>query len=149
MRRGADLAIIVGSLAVVATLILVPLSLWLTVTGPDVPDNALLNRVLFRLSPATFGPVGLFIATRRRGNPVAWILIALGFAVAASAVAGDVASAASGPTVALLALANTVGYILLVALACTLVRSTRTDISRLRVATHRRAIAVWFGLQVS
>jgi hypothetical protein len=147
MRRGPDLAIVFGSLAVAATLILVPVSLWVTLTGPEIPGNTLINRVLFRLSPLTFGPVGLLIATRRRGNRIAWILIALGLAVAASAVAGDAANAAVGPPAGFLALANTVGYVMLVALASALVLIYPDG----RLPSRRwwpvgAAVALWFGL---
>ena len=149
MRRGPDLAIIAGWIAVAAILILVPLSLWRTVTGPEIPGNPLITRVLFRLSPLTFGPVGLLIATRRRGNPIAWILITLGLAVAASAVAGDAANAAVGPRAALLALASTVGFVMLVALVSALVLVYPTG----RLPSRRwrpvgAAVAVWFGLTV-
>ena len=148
MRRGPDLAIVTGWIAVAATLILVPLSLWLTVTGPADPGNPLVDRVLFRLSPLTFGPVGLLIATRRRGNPIAWILIALGLAVTASAVAGDAANADAGPlATGLLALANDVGFLVLVALVSALVLVYPTG----RLPSRRwrpvgAAVAVWFGL---
>lgn len=149
MRPRPHGALIVGSLAVGATLILVPLGLWLTVTGPDVAGNSLLNRVLFHLNPVTFGPVGLLIAARRPGNPIAWILIALGLAVAASAIAGDVANAAIGPSVAVLALASNAGFILLVALASALVLiypDGRLPSPRWRPVAA--AIALWSGLSV-
>jgi hypothetical protein len=121
MRRGLDLAMIGGALTVALTVILAAIGLWLTLTGPAMPGNPLLSRILLHVAPLTFGPVGLLIATRRHGNTVAWILIAIGFAVAASATAGDVAIAAVGPLAGLLALVNNVGFVLMVALAAALV----------------------------
>lgn len=117
MRRGPDLAIVIGCIAVAATLILVPVNIWLTVTGSADTGLALVDRVLFHLPPLTFGPVGLLIAIRRRGNPIAWILIALGLGVAASATAGEAAKGDVGPiAVWLLGVANSVGYVLYFAL---------------------------------
>jgi hypothetical protein len=122
MRRGPDLAIVIGYVAVAATLILVPVNIWLTVTRSADSGLALVDRVLFHLPPLTFGPVGLLIATRRRGNAIAWILIALGLGVAASATAGEAAKGDVGPiAVWLLGVANSVGYVLYVALVGTLV----------------------------
>jgi hypothetical protein len=92
-------------------------NIWLTATGWADTSLALVNRVLFLLQPLPYGPVGLLIATRRRGNRIAWILIALGLAVAASATAGQAAKADAGPiAVWLLGVANDVGYLLLIAL---------------------------------
>ncbi len=117
MRRVPDLPLVIACIAVAATLILVPVNIWLTVTGSADTGLALVDRVLFHLPPLTFGPVGLLIAIRRRGNPIAWILIALGLGVAASATAGEAAKASVGPIAMwLLGVANDVGYLLLVAL---------------------------------
>jgi hypothetical protein len=122
MRRGPDLAIVIGSIAVAAALMLVPINIWLTVTGSADTGLVLVDRVLFHLPPLTFGPVGLLIAIRRRGNPIAWILIALGFGVAASATAGEAARGDVGPIALwLLGVANSVGYVLYVALVGALV----------------------------
>jgi hypothetical protein len=121
MRRGVDLAMVVGWIAVAATLILVPVNIWLTVTGPDT-GGSLFDRVLYLLPPLTFGPVGLLIASRRRGNPIAWILIALGPAVAVAAAAGVAARGDVGPIAAwLLGVANNIGYVVYVALVGALV----------------------------
>jgi hypothetical protein len=117
MRRGPDLAIVIGYVAVAATLILVPVNIWLAASGSAYSGGALVDRVIFLLPPLTFGPVGLLIATRRRGNPIAWILIALGPAVALGATAGGVAKGEVGPIAAwLLGVANDLGYVLYVAL---------------------------------
>jgi hypothetical protein len=121
MRRGPDPALIAGSLGVAGTLVLVTLGLWLAITGPAIAGNPIVTRVLFHLAPLTFGPVGLLIATRRRGNTVAWILVAIGFFVAVTAAAGDVVHAAVGPLAAMLAQASNIGYLMLVSLVGALV----------------------------
>ena len=122
MRRGPDLAVVAGWIAVAATLILVPLSLWLTLTGPDDPGSSLFDRVLYRVLGLTLGPVGLLIATRRRGNRIGWILIALGLDVPASAVASNMANVAADPLAAtLLGTIGDTGWLVLVVLFCGLV----------------------------
>lgn len=120
MRR-PDLAIIAGSLAVAATLILVPVSLWLTLTGPAEAGNPLIDRVLYRLIGVTLGPVGLLIASRRRGNRVAWILIALGLDVSLSSVASDGSKVVADPLAAmLLGGVGDFGWVVLIVLTCAL-----------------------------
>jgi len=121
MKRGPDLAIIAGWIAVAATLILVPLSLWVTLTVPANPGNPLIDRVLYRLMGVTLGPVGLLIASRRRGNRIAWILIALGLDVPLSSVAGDGSKAVADPLAAMLlgGIAD-IGWLVLVLLTCAL-----------------------------
>ena len=122
MRRGPDLAIIAGSLAVAATLVLVPVSLWVTLNGSADPGNPLIDRVLYRLLGAALGPVGLLIATRRRGNRIAWILIALGLDVPLSSVAGDGSKAVADPLAAtVLGTVGDIGWLMLVMLTCALV----------------------------
>jgi hypothetical protein len=117
MTRGSGVALVLGSIAVAATLVLVPVNIWLTVTGPDGTGAGLIDRVLYLLPPLTFGPVGLLIAIRRRGNPIAWILMALGSAVAVAATAGEAARGDVGPIAAwLLGVGNDLGYVVYVAL---------------------------------
>ena len=122
MRRGPDPAILIGWVAVAATLILVPVSLWLTVTGPADPGSSVIDRVLFRLLGLTLGPVGLLIASRRRENRVAWILIALGLDVEASAAASSAANVAADPLAAtLFGKVGDLGWVVFITLACALV----------------------------
>jgi hypothetical protein len=148
MRRRPDLAIVIGFVAVAATLILVSVNIWLVATGPTDTFLAVVNRVLLRLQPLPYGPVGLLIATRRRGNTIAWILIALGLAVAASGTAGEALTGAVDPiTTWLLGVANDVGYLLLVALGGALVLLYPDG----RLPSRRwwpvgAALAAWIGL---
>lgn len=122
MRRRPDVAIVIGWFAVIATLILVPANIWLTVTGSADTGAALIDRVFFRLQPVSFALVGLLIASRRRGNAIAWILIAIGLIVAASSTAGEAATPGVSPIAAWLsAVANDLGYVALIALLGALV----------------------------
>jgi hypothetical protein len=122
MRRGLDLATVAGWIAVAATLILVPVSLWLTLTGPVDPGSSIVDRILYRLFGLTLGPVGLLIATRRRTNRIAWILIALGLDVSVSAVASDAAKAAADPrAVTPLGMVGDIGWLVLVMLMAALI----------------------------
>ena len=122
MRRGPDPAILIGWIEVAATLILVPVSLWLTVTRPADPGSSVIDRVLFRLLGLTLGPVGLLIASRRRENRVAWILIALGLDVEGSAAASSAANVAADPLAAtLFGKVGDLGWVVFIALAGALV----------------------------
>jgi hypothetical protein len=122
MKRRVDLAIVLGGIAAAATLILVPLNVWLTATSPADTGAPLMDRVFFRLQPLPFAVVGVLIAGRRRGNAIAWILIAIGLIVAISSTAGEAATAGAGPIVIWLAVvANDLGYVALIALLGALV----------------------------
>jgi hypothetical protein len=122
VRRRPDVAIVIGWVAVAATLILVLVGVWNTVSGMSDASGVSMDELLFRLPGLTLGPVGLLIATRRRENRIAWILIALGLDIAASAVASDASKVVADPlAAALLGMVGDIGWLALITLFCALV----------------------------
>ena len=89
-RPRADAAIVAGWAAVLATTILVPISLWLMPRDFAAdPGNDLLSASLTRASGLVLGSVGLLITVHRRVNRVGWILIGLGLLMPGMFVVGD------------------------------------------------------------
>jgi uncharacterized membrane protein YhaH (DUF805 family) len=94
VRRRADLTLAVGWVAVAVSLILIPISVWLTLSGPADPSLpnyglSVVDQVLNHAFGLTFGPVGLLIAARQRENVIAWILIWLGLSMSIAGAAGN------------------------------------------------------------
>jgi hypothetical protein len=122
MGRRPDAALVIAALAVAATLILVPVSVWLTLTEPGYSTSDPIDRVAFRLLGLTFGPVGLLIASRRPENRIAWILIALGLVVETSTAASSAAKIVADPFAAtVLGHLGDFGWLAFITLACLLV----------------------------
>jgi uncharacterized membrane protein len=113
---------VIGWIAVITTLTLVPVGVWYALTVTRDPSVSWIDELLFRLPGVTLGPVGLLIANRQRENRIAWILIALGLVVAASAVASDASKIATDAlAAALLGMVGDIGWLALVTLFCALV----------------------------
>lgn len=95
VRRRPDLTLIVGSVAVALSVVLVPISVWLTFStadpGPYGSELSAIDRVLNNAFGLTYGPVGLLIAARHRENAIGWILIWLGLSVEVAAAASNFA----------------------------------------------------------
>jgi hypothetical protein len=122
MGRRPDAALVIAAFAVAATLILVPVSVWLTLSEPGYSTSDPIDRVAFRLLGLTFGPVGLLIASRRPENRIAWILIALGLVVETSTAASSAAKIVADPFAAtVLAHLGDFGWLAFITLACLLV----------------------------
>jgi len=102
VRQRPNFSLAVGWVAVTASLVLIPVSVWLTLTVPGDTGTSAIDRVLNSALGLTFGPVGLLIAARRRENAVAWILIWLGLSVEVAAATGPAARVAADPRVATL-----------------------------------------------
>ncbi len=107
VRRRPDLTLLVGWIAVAVSVILVPISVWLTLAvppeaGPYASVPSAIDRVLNNAFGLTYGPVGLLIAARHRENAIGWILIWLGLSVGISAAASNLARVTADPDAATL-----------------------------------------------
>jgi hypothetical protein len=98
VRRRPDLTLVIGWVAVAVSVILVPISVWLTLSaadpGPYGSELSAIDRVLNNAFGLTYGPVGLLIAARHRENAIGWILIWLGLSIELAAAASSFARVA-------------------------------------------------------
>lgn len=122
MRPRADAPIVAGWAAVLATIILVPASLWLMPRNfASDPANSLIAASLTRASGLVLGAVGMLIAVHRRTNRVGWILIGLGLVMPGIFLAGDGSRMVTEPrAAAFLAEIGQLGWETFLALACAL-----------------------------
>ena len=75
-------------------------ALWLATTTPN-PYGAVANAQLTKVFAASwtlvFGPIGLLILTRRAGNRIGWVALALGFIFAFNSITSDFSTLSGGP----------------------------------------------------
>jgi len=127
VRQRPDLTLIVGWVAMAVSVVLVPISVWLTLSVPPDPGPyssipSALDRVLNAAFGLTYGPVGLLIAARHRENAIGWILIWLGLSVEVAAAASSFTPVIAGAGAAtLIATVGDASWVVIIGLLWALV----------------------------